>query len=82
MQSEQHVHHIQVDGRRGAWRPKLTWKTLTENDCHEWKLKSVDPQERSTWRSGVCLFDLILYIPSTIFQLNRDGSPWVEPVLS
>ena len=28
------------------------------------------------------LFDLILYIPSTIFQLNRDGSSWVEPVLS
>ena len=31
----------------------------------------------------VCLFDLILYVPSTIFQLNRDGLPgWVEPVLS
>ena len=30
----------------------------------------------------VCLFDLILYIPSTIFQLNRDGSSWVIPVLS
>ena len=30
----------------------------------------------------VCLFDLILCIPSTIFQLNRDGSSWVEPVLS
>ena len=28
------------------------------------------------------LFDLILNIPSTIFQLNRDGSSWVEPVLS
>ena len=28
------------------------------------------------------LFDLILYIPSIIFQLNRDGSSWVEPVLS
>ena len=27
-------------------------------------------------------FDLILYAPSTIFQLNRDGSSWVEPVLS
>ena len=27
------------------------------------------------------LFDLILYVPSTIFQLNRDGSSWVEPVL-
>ena len=30
----------------------------------------------------VCLFDLILYVPSTIFQLNREGSSWVEPVLS
>ena len=28
------------------------------------------------------LFYLILYVPSTIFQLNRDGSFWVEPVLS
>ena len=27
----------------------------------------------------VCLFDLILYVPSTIFQLYRDGSSWVEP---
>ena len=25
---------------------------------------------------------LILYVPSTIFQLNRAGSSWVEPVLS
>ena len=30
----------------------------------------------------VCLFDLILYVPSTISQLCRDGSSWVEPVLS
>ena len=30
----------------------------------------------------VCLFDLILYVPSTIFQIYRDGSSWVEPVLS
>ena len=29
-----------------------------------------------------CLSDLILYVPSTIFQLNRDGSSWVEQVLS
>ena len=28
------------------------------------------------------LFDLILYVPSTIFQLCRDGSSWVEPLLS
>ena len=24
-----------------------------EKDCHEWKLKTVDPQESGTWRSGV-----------------------------
>ena len=30
----------------------------------------------------ICLLDLILYIPSTIFQLYRNGSSWVEPVLS
>ena len=28
------------------------------------------------------LFNLILYILSTIFQLCRNGSSWVEPVLS
>ena len=28
------------------------------------------------------LFDLILYVPSTIFQLYRDRSSWVELVLS
>ena len=28
------------------------------------------------------LFDLIIYVPSTIFQLNRDGSYCVEPILS
>ena len=44
---------IQIVGRQGAGRPKLTWKKLTERDCHEWKLMTVDPQERSTWRSGV-----------------------------
>ena len=46
---------IQIDGRLGAGRPKLTWKKLTERDCREWKLTAVDPQERSTWRSGVRL---------------------------
>ena len=44
---------IQIDGRWGAGRPKLTWKKLTERDCGEWKLTTVDPQARSTWRSGV-----------------------------
>ena len=33
--------------------PKLTWKKLTEKNCRELKLTTVDPQERGTWRSGV-----------------------------
>ena len=28
------------------------------------------------------MFDLFFFVPSTIFQLNRDGSSWVEPALS
>ena len=36
----------------------------------------------STLSVCFCLFDLILYVPSTIFQLNRDGFSGVEPVLS
>ena len=44
---------IQIDGRCGAGRPKLTWKKLTERDCCEWKLMNFDPRERSTWKSGV-----------------------------
>ena len=30
----------------------------------------------------VCLFNLTLYAPATIFQLNMDGSSCIEPVLS
>ena len=44
---------IQIEGRWVAGRPKLTWKKLTQKDCREWKLTTVDPQERTTWRSGV-----------------------------
>ena len=45
--------NIQVNCRWGPGSPKLTWKKLTENDCRELKLTTVDPQERSTWRSGL-----------------------------
>ena len=30
-----------------------SYQILTERDCREWKLTTVDPQERSTLRSGV-----------------------------
>ena len=36
----------------------------------------------SFYEQLICLFDSILYVPSINFQLNRDGSSWVEPVLS
>ena len=32
--------------------------------------------------SPVILFGLILYVPVNNFHLSRDGSSWVEPVLS
>ena len=53
MQSEQRVIYRLMAGGGGAGRPRLTWKKLTEKDCREWKLAIVDPQETSTWRSGV-----------------------------
>ena len=40
---------MQVDGRQGSGR----WKKLTEKDCRELRPRTVDPPERSTWRSGV-----------------------------
>ena len=44
---------IQVDGKRGPGRPKMTWKQLTERDCREWKLSAIDPHDRHAWKSGV-----------------------------
>ena len=44
---------IQIVGKRGPGRPKMTWKQLTERDCREWKLSAIDPHDRDTWRSGV-----------------------------
>ena len=41
---------IQVDGKCGPGRPKMTWKQPTER---EWKLSAINPHDRQTWRSGV-----------------------------
>ena len=46
---------IQVDGKHGPGRPKMTWKQLTERDHREWKLSAIDPHDRDTRRSGVNL---------------------------
>ena len=60
-------------------------------DCNAWPYDArryavgggrADITAKSRCFLFVCLFDLILYVPSTIFQLCRDGSSWVKPVLS
>ena len=47
------IQDIQVNGKHGPGRPKMTWKQLTERDSREWKLSAIDPHDRDTWRSGV-----------------------------
>ena len=44
---------IQVDGKCGPARTKMTWKQLTERDCRVWKLSAINLHDRHTWRSGV-----------------------------
>ena len=44
---------IQVGGKHGLERPKMTWQQLTKSDCREWKMSAVDPHDRHTWRSGM-----------------------------
>ena len=51
------------------------WEFLIHNLTPETQLLTAIGYE-------TCFFYLILYVPSTIFQLNRDGSSWVEPVLN
>ena len=40
------AYDMQIDGRWGAGRPKLTWKKLTERDCRERKLKKGAPGDQ------------------------------------
>ena len=44
---------IQVDGKRGPGRPKMTWNQLTERDCRKWKPSAIHPHDRLSLRSGV-----------------------------
>ena len=47
------VCDMQIEGKRGPGRPKMTRKTLTERDRREWNLNEVDPCDRDVWRSSV-----------------------------
>ena len=60
-------------------------KTLAKNsEFTVWKLLNISSDNifRSQSHLAEILFDFNLYVHSTIFQLCRDGSSWVEPVLS
>ena len=63
------------------------FKTLQDSICLQNSLGGGGGGEQthsqpSVYNYRLFLFDLILYVPSTIFQLNRDGSSWVKPALS
>ena len=59
--------------------PHLTQDTMT---LYPLLSTSSTQEDRKSSQHLFCLFDLILYVSSTIFQLIRDRSSWVEPVLS
>ena len=70
-------HHILY---RFALFAFITWRCVWE-----WYNVWVQWNRYTTSSLQVCcfvLFDLFHYVPTTIFQLNRDWSSWVEPVLS
>ena len=59
-----------------------SWLVLVLAETAASSYKKESHSAHPTVNSDFCLFDLSLYVPSTMFQLNRDGSSWVEPVLS
>ena len=67
------VFDIQIVGKHGPGRPKVTWKQLTERDCREWKLSAIDltietpgdlpcVQQASYLEGGPLLWILPLYL--------------------
>ena len=46
------AYDIQVDGKCGPGRPKMTWKQLIEIEGLH-RVEALGPHDRHTWRSGV-----------------------------
>ena len=67
---------IQVNGKRGPGRPKITWKQLTERDRREWKLSAIDPHDRDTWRSGVRSAIKVGKMPANMSIFHAGGIYW------
>ena len=47
------VCDTQIEGKRWPGWPKMTGKTSTERDRHEWNLNEVNPCDTDVWRSSV-----------------------------
>ena len=84
-QTHKHTHkHNQVVAENSLTEKNVHMYYIRVKEGKNEKLKKESIMRISILISiyTVFLFDLILYVPSTIFQLNREGSSWVEPVLS
>ena len=91
LQLSLHKNNINKHVQLLTW-PLQTYSTLGENYCHSGGMTEKLMRAMLSLKTlskfpftdlhFICLFDLILYVPSTIFQLNKDGSSWVEQVLS
>ena len=69
-------------GRKESNQTKKTTSKSTAFSVtseHSWVEPVLGSEDNVCW---FLYFDLILYVPSTIFQLYREWSSWVEPVLS
>ena len=44
---------LEVEGRKGPGRPKLSWSEVTARDRKQWNLTAVDPQDKTAWRTAV-----------------------------
>ena len=64
---------IQVDGKCVPGRPKMTWKQLTERDCREWKLWTINPLDRHT-----CVRFGVRFAMRAASQLRRQVSGAVK----
>ena len=70
------VCDIQVDGKRGPQRPRMTGKQLTERDCREWKLSAESGSSRlSTLMIGTP-GDLMWDLPCMQQASYLEGGQW------
>ena len=71
-----------LNGFSGNLQTHMQCKVMRNHNDYFYRFNTTHLTKGLSKQCRFCLFDLILYVPSTIFQLCGDGSSWVEPVLS